>query len=93
MEKALEDLDRQFQQARTSTQANFANQAIGLDRQNAATAAGLAPQISNFEQAQTGWQDQRAQQASGLAALIPQMAMQRLGRRRTRFNRSTRCRS
>lgn len=77
-EKALEDLDRQFQQAHTQTQANFSNQAIGLDRQNAATAAQLAPQISNFQQAQTSWQDQRSLQAEVLAALIPQMAQQRL---------------
>lgn len=77
-EKALEDLDRQFQQAHTTTQAGFANQAIGLQRQNQVTAASLAPQISNFEQAQTSWQDTRALQAEMLAALIPQMASQRL---------------
>ncbi len=77
-ESALADLDRQFQQAHTSQQAGFANQAIGLERQNRATAASLAPQISALEQAQTSWQDQRALQAELLAALIPQMASQRL---------------
>lgn len=77
-EKAMEDLDRQFQQARTQTQAGFATNAVGLQRQNQATAASLAPQISALEQAQTGWQDQRSLQAETLAALIPQMAQQRL---------------
>lgn len=77
-QSAMEDLDRQFQQAHTQTQANFSNQAIGLQRQNQAQAAQLAPAISNFQQAQTGWQDQRALQAESLAALIPAMAQQRL---------------
>lgn len=77
-ERALEDLDRQFQQAHTTQQGQFSNQAIGLSRQNAATAATLAPQISALEQAQTSWQDQRSLQAELLAALIPQMASQRL---------------
>jgi hypothetical protein len=77
-ESALADLDRQFQQAHTTTQAGFANQAIGLQRQNWATAAQLAPQISALEQAQTTWQDSRSLQGELLAALIPQMAWQRL---------------
>lgn len=77
-EKALEDLDRQFQQAHTQVQSGFANSAIDRQRQNWATAATLAPQISNFEQAQTSWQDSRSLQAEMLAALIPQMASQRL---------------
>lgn len=77
-QSAMENLDRQFQQAHTTTQANFANQAIGLQRQNQAMAAALAPQISGFEQANTNWQDQRSLQAEQLASLIPMMAQQRL---------------
>lgn len=76
--KAMEDLNRQFETAHTQTQANFANQAIWLDRQNQAAAAALAPQISNFEQAQTGWQDQRALQAAQLGQIIPTLAQQRI---------------
>ena len=77
-QKAMEDLNRQFEQAHTQTNANFATNAIGLQRQNQAQAAALAPQISNFEQAQTGWQDSRALQAANLAQIIPNMAQQRL---------------
>lgn len=78
LEKALEDVDRQFGELRTKTQAGFATNAIGLDRQNAAQAAQLAPLIASMQQQQFAGQDARAGQAVNLAQIVPNMAWSRL---------------
>jgi len=75
----LNQVDRSFDQQNTQQQGQFASNAVGLQRQNQATAAQLAPLISQFQQAQTQTQDQRNQVAATLAAIVPQLAQQRLG--------------
>lgn len=78
LEKALEDVDNQFQQLRTRTQAGFATNEIHQGNQNAASAAQLAPLIASMQQQNFNQQDSRNQQAVGLAQTIPNMAWARL---------------
>lgn len=78
VEKAMEDIDNQFNSIRSQTQGQFATNAIQAQRQNAASAAMLAPQISALEQNQFNAQDTRDQSAVGLAQIIPDMAWSRL---------------
>lgn len=78
LEQAMQDLDQQFNQIRTQTQGQFATNAIQAQRQNAASAAMLAPQIAGLEQNQFNTQDTRNQGAVGLAQMIPEMAWNRL---------------
>jgi hypothetical protein len=78
-QSALEQVDRGFEQQRTQLQGQFASNAVGLARQNAATAASLAPQISALQSQQYYSQDPRNLQAVNLASTIPALAMQRLG--------------
>lgn len=78
-QQAMQQLDQSFEQMRTQTQNQFASNAVNLSRQNAATAASLAPQISQLEYNNMTAQDPRNLQATTLASLIPQMATQRLG--------------
>jgi len=85
-QQALADVDRSFEQMRTQTQAQFASNAVGLQRQNQATAAQLAPAISAFEQNQTLTQDQRNQVAATLAAIVPQLAQSRLSTANSQLN-------
>jgi hypothetical protein len=77
-QQALQQVDQAFEQMRTQTQNQFASNAVNLSRQNAATAASLAPQISQFEYNNMTAQDPRNLQAVNLASMIPQMALQRL---------------
>lgn len=77
-QQALQQVDQQFQQLRTQTQSQFAANAVNLGRQNQATAAQLAPQITSLETQQQQLQDPRNLQAANLAALIPALASSRL---------------
>jgi hypothetical protein len=77
-QQALQQVDQSFEQMRTQAQNQFSANAVNLSRQNAATAASLAPQISQFEYQNMTAQDPRNLQAVNLASMIPQMALQRL---------------
>lgn len=78
LEKALQDVDRQFDALHTKTKAGFAVNATQLDRENAQLASQLAPQIANMYQSQFNAQDLRNQQAVNLAGQIPETAWGRL---------------
>ena len=78
LERALEDVDRQFNQMRTTVQSGFANRAVDLQRQNQMTAAQLAPQIASLQQQQFGGNEARQMSAVQLSQIVPQIAWQRL---------------
>lgn len=71
-------LERQFEQLRTQQQANFATNAVNLDRVNAQQAAGVAQLLANIEQTAFNQNEQRANQALDLAGQVPALARQRL---------------
>ena len=76
-EKALQDVDKQFNQIRTQTQAGFATKAIDLNRINQQQAAGVAQALANIDQTQFANQENRANQAVQYAGMIPALAQQR----------------
>ena len=77
-EKALQDVDRQFDQLRTQTQGKFATNAIGQQNQNFAQAASLGPLIASLEQQQFQGNENRAMQGVQQASIIPNLAWSRL---------------
>lgn len=78
VEKALQEVDRSFDQQRTGTQAGFATNAINLDRQNAAQAAQIGQTLSGLQNQQSGTQDQRMLSAVQALGLLPALADSRL---------------
>lgn len=77
-EKALQDVDHQFDQLQTQTQAGFANNAIGLQKQQQAQAAQLGPLIAALEQQAFANNENRALQGVNLAGIVPNLAWSRL---------------
>lgn len=78
LERAMQDVDRSFNQMRTRTQAGFATQAIGQGQQNAALAAQVGQTLSGLQNQQQGLNESRGLQAVQLLGLIPQLEDQRL---------------
>lgn len=78
VERALEDVDQQFNQLRTQTEAGFARGAIGLERENAERAAQLAPFITQFQRQPFESEEQRRNTALSIAKIIPTLAWDRL---------------
>lgn len=76
VEKALEEIDRSFNQMRTGQQAQFASNAVNLDRQNAATAAQVGQTTAGIQNQQQQLNEQRGGQAVNLLGQIPQYADQ-----------------
>lgn len=79
IQKQLEDLNRSFDQSRTTTQAGFANQAIQQDQQNHLQAANVAQTISSLQNQNNSTDEQRLMQAVNSLFQIPQLADTRLG--------------
>ncbi len=77
-ESALQGVDNSFNTIDAQTRAGLATNQIGVQRQNAATAAQLAPQIAQLEAGQYGSQTNNMINAASLAGIIPQMAYSRL---------------
>lgn len=71
-------IERQFEQLRTQTQAGFASKAVDLDRINAQQAAGVAQLLANIEQTAFNQNEQRANQALDIARQVPDLARQRM---------------
>lgn len=78
VQKAISDADNQFNQMRTQTQAGFANNAIGLDRQNAQQAGSVLSFLSQLQNSQAGLNENRGMQGVDLFSQIPAMADNRL---------------
>lgn len=78
VQSALLNSDQNFEKLRTQTQAGFATNAIGMQKQQQAQAAGLAPQIAALEQANQTQNENRQMQAVNLGGIVPQTAWQRL---------------
>ena len=77
-EQALENTDNSFNTLRANAQAGIASNQVGVQRQNAATAAQLAPQIAQMEAGNYGQNLGYQTQAANLASIIPQLAWSRL---------------
>ncbi len=77
-ESALQGVDNSFNTIDANTRAGLATNQIGVQRQNAAQAAQLAPQIAALEAGQYGSQTNNMLQGVNLASIIPQTAWSRL---------------
>lgn len=88
VQQAVADVNKQYEQMRTTTHANFATQAAGLTRQNAATAAQVGQGLQTLEQGQQTGNENRALQAVQLMFGIPQMADSRLAAANTTLGNS-----
>ena len=89
VQKQLNDLDQQFEQMRTRTQAGFASNAVGLDRANAQQAASVGQLLANIEQANFTGNEARRGQAVDLARYVPDLARQRMLDANTILGQST----
>lgn len=78
VERAVQDVERQFQQQRTTSQSNFATQQINMEQQRAQQAAQVAAATSQAQQAMATNDENRMLQALTLMFSIPQYADQRL---------------
>ena len=77
-QEALQKIDNQFASLDAQSRAGFANNAIGMQKQQFAQAAALGPQISSLEQQNYNNQNQNMLQAASLASIVPQLAWSRL---------------
>lgn len=71
-------IENQFEQLRTQSQAGFASKAVDLDRINQQQAAGVAQLLANIEQTAFNQNEQRSNQALDLAKMVPDLARQRM---------------
>lgn len=78
VEKAMQDVDRQFNQMRTRTQAGFATNQIAYDQARQQQAAQVAASLSQAQQAAATNDEGRMMQALALLFQIPQYADTRL---------------
>lgn len=78
VEKALQDVDRQFEQLRTKTQSDFALNEIDLNRSNKDRALAVGGQLAGLEAGMASGDEQRANQAVSMLFQLPQFANQRL---------------
>ena len=79
VEKALQDVDRQFNQQRTGLQSGFANNAIAADKAQKAQAAQVGGALAATYNQQFGSDEARMLQALGLLRQIPEMANTNIG--------------
>jgi hypothetical protein len=78
VEKALEDVDRQFEQLRTKTQADFSKGEIELNQSNKDRALAVGGQLAGLEAGMASGDEQRATQAVNMLFQLPQFANTRL---------------
>lgn len=78
VERAMQDVDRQFNEMRTRTQSGFAASQINADRQRQAQAAQVGASLSQAQQAAATNDEGRMMQALSLLWQIPQYADSRL---------------
>lgn len=78
VQAALLQSDNSFATQRTQAQSAFAANAVNFQRQNAATAASLGPQIAGLETSNNANNESRALQAANLAGIIPALAQSRI---------------
>ena len=78
VEKALQDVDRQFNEMRTGTQSRFALNQITQDQQRQQQAAQVGASLSQAQQAAATNDEGRMMQALSLMFQIPQYADTRL---------------
>lgn len=78
VQAALLNSDQNFEKLRTQSQAGFASNAVGLQKQQQMQAASLAPQIAALEQANQTNNENRQMQAVNLGGIIPALSWQRL---------------
>lgn len=78
VQQALLQSDQNFEKLGTQQRANVANNAIGMQKQQFAQAAQLAPLIASLEQQNFNTNEGRANQAVNMAQIIPTMAWNRL---------------
>jgi len=78
VEKALQDVDRQFEQLRTKTQADFALNEIDLNKSNKDRALAVGGQLAGLEAGMASGDEQRANQAVSMLFQLPQFANTRL---------------
>lgn len=78
VERAMQDVDRQFNEMRTRTQGNFATQQIAMDQQRQGQAAQVGAALSQAQQAMATNDEQRMLQALTLLFSVPQYADTRL---------------
>jgi len=79
VERAMQDVDRQFNEMRTKSQAGFATHQIGMDQQRQQQAAQVGAALSQAQQAAATNDEGRMMQALALLFQIPQYADTRLG--------------
>jgi predicted transcriptional regulator len=77
-QKALFDIDRQYEQARTQTQAGIATGAVKQDQQNHELAANVLGSLNSLEGATTQQELNNALQGVNLMFQVPQYADSRL---------------
>ncbi len=78
VEKTMQDIDRQFNQLRTRTQADFATQGINAEKQQHAQAAQVGASLAGLHNQQFGSDEARMLQALGLLQQVPQQANQNI---------------
>jgi hypothetical protein len=78
VEKALEDVDQQFNQMRTGAQAKFATDEIDLNRQNADKALQVGGQLAGLQAGLFSGDEQRSRAAVDMLKQLPQFADSRL---------------
>jgi hypothetical protein len=78
VERALQDVDRQFNELRTKSQGNFAMNQIGYDQQRQQQAAQVGASLSQAQQAAATNDEGRMMQALSLLFQIPQYADTRM---------------
>lgn len=78
VEKAMQDVDRQFNELRTKSQSNFALNQIGYDQARQQQAAQVGASLSQAQQAAATNDEGRMMQALSLLFQIPQFADQRM---------------
>lgn len=76
--QALQDVDRQFDQMRTTGQRDFAANEINLGRENQRAAIDVGSQAAALRNGMFQQQDARSNQAVGYARQIPDLAQARL---------------
>lgn len=78
VQQMLQDLDRNYGQARTQVQSGFANQAIGMEKQQHAMAEQVGHRLQTLEQGQQSGNEARALQAVSMMGQIPALADSRM---------------
>lgn len=78
VEKALQDVDNQYNTIRAQTQSHFATNAIDTQKRQLAQAAGVGQGLTGMEQGQYDTETNRLLQGVQLAGIMPQLSWNRL---------------